>query len=109
MQLPLKSSRSQLLSFRSADAVVGISCAIVVVLFSVNYLGTVKLGACYAPIVLLWFLFNLITAIHNITVYSPGVFKAFSPYYGEPSSLSEQVILHVLLSFKLYKYITRSR
>lgn len=62
--------------------VVGVSCAIVVLLFGVNPFGSAKIGACYAPIVLLWFLFNIITAIYNIHNFYPGVFKAFSPYYG---------------------------
>lgn len=65
---------------------VGVSCVIVIILFGMNHLGTVKIGALYAPIVLLWFLFNIITAIHNITTYNSGVFKAFSPYYGKQSS-----------------------
>ena len=68
---------------RPAGGVVGVSCAIVVLLFGMNPLGTAKIGATYAPIVLLWFLFNIITACYNIHTYYPGVFKAFSPYFGE--------------------------
>jgi KUP system potassium uptake protein len=76
--------------------VVGVSCAIVVLLFGVNPFGSAKIGACYAPIVLLWFLFNIITAIYNIHNFYPGVFKAFSPYYGQPLILP-RIILQTLL------------
>ena len=63
----------------------GISIVIVVVIFGVNPFGTVRIGGTYAPIVLMWFLFNLITACYNINKYNKGIFKAFSPYYGAHS------------------------
>lgn len=58
-----------------AGGVVGVSCAIVVLLFGVNPIGTARIGACYAPVVLLWFLFNIITACYNIHTYYPGSLK----------------------------------
>ena len=76
-------------------AVVGISIAIVVIIFGVNPFGTVRIGGTYAPIVLLWFLFNIITACYNINKYNRGIFKAFSPYFGELSLLVSGLLLEI--------------
>ena len=61
--------------------IIGVSCAIVILIFAAQKYGTTKLGVTFAPIVLLWFLFNLIISIHNIAKYQPGIFKCFSPSY----------------------------
>ena len=37
--------------------------------------GTGRVGACFAPIVLIYFLCNLIIAITNISRYKPTIFK----------------------------------
>lgn len=44
-------------------AVVGVSCAVLVFLFVIQAFGTAKLGTTFAPIVVVWLLFNLITGI----------------------------------------------
>lgn len=82
-------------------AVVGVSCAVLVFLFSIQPFGTTKLGTVFAPIVVVWLLFNLITGIcqyhvpsrflqppltnttivDNLSLYDHTVLKAFSPYF----------------------------
>ena len=37
--------------------------------------GTGRVGACFAPIVLIYFVCNLIIAITNISRYKPDIFK----------------------------------
>ncbi|DBB02777.1 TPA: Potassium transporter, variant 3 [Trebouxia sp. C0004] len=66
----------------SQGAIVGISCAIVVGLFMVQRFGTGQVGFVFAPIILIYFLCNVIIAVTNITRYKPSVFKALSPHYG---------------------------
>lgn len=63
------------------SAVVGVSCAILVLLFLIQPLGTSKLGTAFAPVVVLWLLFNLIAGIYNLALYDYTVLKAFSPYF----------------------------
>lgn len=44
--------------------IVGISCAILVVLFAIQPFGITKLGTTFAPIVVLWLLFNFTFGIY---------------------------------------------
>lgn len=46
------------------DTIVGISCAILVVLYAVQPFGITKLGSTFAPIVVLWLLFNFSFGIY---------------------------------------------
>lgn len=62
-------------------AIVGITCSILVVLFLLQPFGTSRLGTTFAPIVVIWLLFNLATGIYNLVVYDHTVLKAFSPHY----------------------------
>lgn len=41
-----------------SPTIVGVSCAILVLLFMLQPLGIQKLASCFAPIVILWLLFN---------------------------------------------------
>ena len=52
-----------------------IACAIIVFIFMAQRFGTSGVGACFAPIVLIYFLCNLIIAITNISRYKPTIFK----------------------------------
>lgn len=65
----------------STSAIIGISCAILVVLFLVQPFGTSKLGSTFAPIVMLWLLFNGIFGIYNLVEHDHSVLKAFSPKF----------------------------
>ncbi|KAI1179292.1 potassium transporter [Nemania sp. FL0916] len=62
-------------------AVVGISEAIIVLLYAIQPFGTSKLGTTFAPIVTIWLLFNLATGIYNLALFDYTVLKAFSPYW----------------------------
>ncbi|KAM7190207.1 potassium transporter domain containing protein [Naviculisporaceae sp. PSN 640] len=63
------------------SAIVGISCAILVLLFAIQPFGTAKLGTTFAPIVVVWLLFNLCCGIYNLVNFDYTVLKAFSPYF----------------------------
>lgn len=62
-------------------AIVGITCGIFILLFMLQPLGTSKIGTSFAPIVLIWLLFNLSVGIYNLKVYDHTVLKAFSPHF----------------------------
>ncbi|KAI5463153.1 potassium transporter-domain-containing protein [Mariannaea sp. PMI_226] len=62
-------------------AIVGISCGILVFLFLIQPLGTAKIGTSFAPIVIIWLLFNFTINIYNLVEYDHTVLKAFSPHY----------------------------
>lgn len=89
------------------DAVIGITCAILVVLFSVQYRGTQDIGVLFAPIVLLWFLSNVMVAIYNIATFEGGaIFRALSPHYiGEQESHVISIILSRMMSQKSSVYL----
>lgn len=61
--------------------VVGISCGIIVLLFLIQPFGTSKLATGFAPVVVIWLLFNAIVGIYNLILYDHSVLKAFSPYF----------------------------
>ncbi|THG17414.1 hypothetical protein TEA_027690 [Camellia sinensis var. sinensis] len=65
----------------SKDAVVGISVAILIILFSVQRFGTDKVGYMFAPILLLWFLFISVIGLYNLFKYDASVLRAFNPKY----------------------------
>ncbi|KAM0373960.1 hypothetical protein ACHAPK_003666 [Fusarium culmorum] len=62
-------------------AIVGISCAILVALFGLQFFGTSKIGTSFAPVVVVWLLYNLSISIYNLVQYDHTVLKAFSPHY----------------------------
>ncbi|GAA5988610.1 hypothetical protein JCM11641_005181 [Rhodosporidiobolus odoratus] len=61
-----------------SHSVVGISCAILVVLFLVQPWGTKKIGLAFSPILFVWFSVNAIGGAISIAKY-PGIFRAFDP------------------------------
>jgi KUP system potassium uptake protein len=65
----------------STSAIIGISAAILVLLFAVQPLGINRLANFYAPIVAFWLLFNLGCGLYNIAKFDAGILKAFYPYY----------------------------
>lgn len=65
----------------TTSTVIGISCAILLLLFLLQPLGTTKLAASFAPIVIVWLLLNASFGIYNLVVYDHSVLKAFSPYF----------------------------
>ena len=57
---------SDSLTWLLADTVVGISIAIIVLIFAAQRFGTARVGAVFSPIVLIYFLLNIIIACTNI-------------------------------------------
>lgn len=64
-----------------ADAVIPITCFILVCLFALQHYGTHKVGFFFAPIVLTWLLCISTLGLYNIFKWNPHVYKALSPYY----------------------------
>jgi KUP system potassium uptake protein len=65
----------------NTSTIVGVTCVILVVLFLIQPFGTSKVGTAFAPIVIIWLLFNLCSGIYNLAVHDYTVLKAFSPYF----------------------------
>jgi KUP system potassium uptake protein len=61
--------------------VVGLTVAILVVLFAVQSRGTAKVAAFFGPIMLVWFITIAIVGLVNISD-DPHILKAVNPYYG---------------------------
>ncbi|CAF9922130.1 hypothetical protein IMSHALPRED_005358 [Imshaugia aleurites] len=65
----------------SSSTIVGTTCAILICLFLIQPLGTSKIGSAFAPIVIIWLLFNFSFGIYNLVFFDYSVLKAFSPYF----------------------------
>ncbi|KAI9844643.1 MAG: hypothetical protein M1838_002098 [Thelocarpon superellum] len=61
--------------------IVGVSCAILILLYLIQPFGTSKLASGFAPVVIIWLLFNLSFGIYNLAMFDHSVLKAFSPYF----------------------------
>ncbi|KAI1764527.1 potassium transporter [Hypoxylon sp. FL1150] len=88
----------------SSSTIVGASCAILVVLFCLQPLGTTKLATLFAPIVILWLGFNAGFGIYNLVMYDHSVLKAFSPYFAihffvEKKTAAWKMLGGILLAF----------
>lgn len=64
-----------------SDAVVGISIAILIILFSVQRFGTDKVGYSFAPVIVLWFSCIGGIGLYNLFKHEPRVLRAFNPKY----------------------------
>lgn len=60
--------------------IIPITIAILVALFSVQVLGTSKIGTFFGPIMLVWFCVLALMAIPFI-IANPAIFNAINPYY----------------------------
>jgi KUP system potassium uptake protein len=65
----------------SKGAIIGITDAILVILFLAQPLGTTKLTFAFAPVVITWLGFNAVFGIYNLVNYDASVFRAFNPGY----------------------------
>jgi KUP system potassium uptake protein len=61
--------------------IVGTTCAILVLLFLIQPLGTTKIAVTFAPIVIIWLGFNAGFGIYNLVQFDHSVLKAFSPSF----------------------------
>lgn len=60
--------------------VLPLAIAIIITIFIVQQAGTGKIGRCFGPFMLLWFLMLGILGAANVGMYT-AVFKAFNPWY----------------------------
>ncbi|TVY78242.1 Potassium transporter [Lachnellula suecica] len=65
----------------SQATIIGVTCTILVLLFAIQPFGTHKIASTFAPIVMIWLLFNMCCGIYNLAMYDHSVLKAFSPYF----------------------------
>ncbi|KAK9372535.1 potassium transporter-domain-containing protein [Lipomyces chichibuensis] len=65
----------------SSATIIGSSCAILVLLFAVQPFGIHKVASAWAPIIIIWLLFNLCCGIYNLVKFDYTVLKAFSPFF----------------------------
>ncbi|GAA5828507.1 hypothetical protein JCM11251_000823 [Rhodosporidiobolus azoricus] len=61
-----------------SSSIVGISCAILFLLFVGQALGTKRIGLLFSPIIAVWFVLNAIGGAINIAQH-PSIFRAFDP------------------------------
>jgi KUP system potassium uptake protein len=65
----------------SKGAIIGITDAILVLLFVVQPFGITKITYAFSPVVLIWLGFNAAFGIYNLIHHDASVFKAFNPGY----------------------------
>lgn len=63
----------------SNAAVVGTTAGILILLFLIQPLGTSKLATAFAPVIIIWLLFNSCFGIYNLAKYDHSVLVAFDP------------------------------
>lgn len=68
-------------SSMSQGIVVLVSVIILLLLFLFQRFGTSKVSFLFSPIMIIWFVTNIMIGLYNIVKYYPGAFKAFNPYY----------------------------
>ncbi|EXJ76710.1 potassium uptake protein [Cladophialophora psammophila CBS 110553] len=65
----------------SKGAIIGITDAILVLLFLIQPFGITKITFAFSPIVIIWLGFNAVFGIYNLAKYDASVFRAFNPGY----------------------------
>ncbi|OJJ50342.1 hypothetical protein ASPZODRAFT_58010 [Penicilliopsis zonata CBS 506.65] len=65
----------------SKSTIVGVTDAILVLLFLIQPLGITKISFAFAPIIIIWLGFNAVFGVYNLVNYDATVFKAFNPGY----------------------------
>ncbi len=63
----------------SKNTVIGVTDAILVILFCIQPLGITKITFLFSPIILIWLGFNAVFGIYNIVKYDAGIFAAWNP------------------------------
>jgi KUP system potassium uptake protein len=66
----------------SKGTIIGVTDAILVLLFAIQPLGISKISFAFAPIIIIWLGFNAAFGIYNLVNYDASVFEAFNPGYG---------------------------
>ncbi|OAL32530.1 hypothetical protein AYO22_00552 [Fonsecaea multimorphosa] len=65
----------------SKGAIIGITDAILVLLFLIQPFGITKISFAFSPVVIIWLGFNAVFGIYNLAHYDASVFRAFNPGY----------------------------
>ncbi|CAO2654440.1 Nn.00g111730.m01.CDS01 [Neocucurbitaria sp. VM-36] len=65
----------------SKSTIVGVTCAILILLFLVQPLGISRLTIVFSPIVMVWLALNAGFGIYNLAKYDYAILKAFNPFY----------------------------
>ncbi len=60
--------------------VVPITLLIICIIFFIQQFGTSKIGRCFGPFMLCWFMMLGVLGVISLTLY-PGILKAFNPVY----------------------------
>ncbi|KAJ4334319.1 hypothetical protein N0V87_006971 [Didymella glomerata] len=63
------------------STIIGVTCAILILLFVVQPLGISKLTIVFSPIVMVWLFLNAGFGVYNLAKHDYTVLKAFNPYY----------------------------
>jgi KUP system potassium uptake protein len=63
----------------SNGTVVGVTAAILILLFLIQPFGTTKIAGAFAPIIIIWLAFNAAFGIYNLVRFDHSVLKAFDP------------------------------
>lgn len=61
--------------------IIGMTAVILILLFSVQWMGTAKMGKFFGPITGAWFIVLAVLGIANLR-HEPGILAAFNPIYG---------------------------
>ncbi|GAX85040.1 hypothetical protein CEUSTIGMA_g12460.t1 [Chlamydomonas eustigma] len=65
----------------SQNAITGISCAIIIILFLAQSFGTQKVSFTFSPVVVVWFMSIGGIGIYNMTLYGTYIWNALNPYW----------------------------
>ncbi|KAF7147533.1 hypothetical protein RHSIM_Rhsim03G0197800 [Rhododendron simsii] len=65
----------------SQEDVVLLAVVLLVALFAFQSCGTSRVGFCFSPIMVTWFVLNAAVGIYNIIRYHPSILKGLSPLY----------------------------
>jgi KUP system potassium uptake protein len=101
----------------TTPTIIGVSCAILIILFVIQPFGTTKIASSFAPIVMIWLLFNFCCGIYNLVKFDHTVLKVsgFSAYSLAADVLrdkSEHITNQVSQAFSPYfagSYLVRNR
>lgn len=63
------------------DAVVPITCFLIICLFALQHYGTHRVGFLFAPIIITWLFCISTLGIYNIIKWNPHIYLKLSPYY----------------------------
>lgn len=65
----------------SKGTIIGVTDAILVVLFLLQPLGITKITHAFAPIIIIWLILNAVFGVYNLAHHDSSVFKALNPGY----------------------------